>query len=141
VVVWPQRTEDVVAAVKLAAEKGYAVTEPSHPIDESNRRHDVAAEHSDDLAIGELLWAAAQNNVIGIKRLVAQGVPVHAQDYDQRTALHLAASEGSMDAIEYLVAHGHPLNVRDRWFATPRDEAIREGREQAAAYLARVDRV
>ena len=36
----------------------------------------------------ELLWAAAENNIAGLRRLVAQGVPVHAQDYDQRTAIY-----------------------------------------------------
>ena len=121
--------------VRLLEYKGFAATESRHPIDESNRNRDFAAEHGDDLAVVELLWAAAEDNLTGIKRLVAQGVPVHAQDYDQRTALHLAASEGSMEAIKYLLAHGHPLNVRDRWYATPLDEAIREGREEASAYL------
>jgi glutaminase len=66
---------------------------------------------------------------------VALGVPIHAQDYDRRTALHLAAAEGNMKAVEYLVAHGHPLNVRDRWLATPLDEAIREGRNDVAKYF------
>ena len=73
-----------------------------------------------------------------LRRLVAQGVPVHAQDYDKQTALHLAASEGQLDAVKYLVSHGHPLSVRDRWLATPLDEAKREGHEEVAAYLARL---
>ena len=68
-------------------------------------------------------------------RLVAQGVPIHAMDYDNRTALHLAASEGQLEAVKYLVAHGHPLHVRDRWHATPLDEAIREKRDSVANYL------
>ena len=60
---------------------------------------------------------------------------MQAQDYDNRTALHLAAAEGQLDAVQYLVAHGHPLNVRDRWNATPLDEARREGREAVVKYL------
>lgn len=68
---------------------------------------------------------------------MTQGVPVHAQDYDRRTALHLAAVEGHLDAIKYLVNHGHPLNVRDRWGATPLDEALREERQGAAKYLSK----
>jgi glutaminase len=82
-----------------------------------------------------LLWAAAENNIDGLRRLVAQGVPMHVQDYDKRTALHLAAAEGQLDAVKYLVAHGHPLNVRDRWNATPLDEARREGQETIVKYL------
>lgn len=129
------------AVVRIFEGRDFAATEPSHPIDESNRRRDLAAEHGDDLAVVELLWAAAQNNLIGLKRLIAQGVPIHAQDYDQRTALHLAASEGNMEALRYLLAHGHPIDVRDRWFATPLDEAIREGRREAAEYLRTSQRV
>ena len=60
---------------------------------------------------------------------------MHVQDYDKRTALHLAAAEGQLDAVKYLVAHGHPLNVRDRWNATPLDEARREGQETIVKYL------
>ena len=67
--------------------------------------------------------------------LVARGVPVHAGDYDSRTALHLAAAEGSLDAVEYLVYHGHPLHVRDRWGATPLDEAKREQRPSVVEFL------
>jgi glutaminase len=124
--------DSVVRAFQDAGHEGAA---PSHPVDESNTHHDAGADYNDDLAVIELLFAAAQNNVVGIKRLVARGVPVHAQDYDQRTALHLAACEGSLDAMRYLVAHGHPLHVRDRWFATPLDEALREGQEEAAEFL------
>lgn len=126
------RHENVVQIFKRG---GFAAAEPSHPIDESNRSHDYAAEHGDDLAAVELLWAAAQDNLPGIKRLIAQGVPVHAQDYDQRTALHLAASEGNMKAVKYLLSHEHPVNVRDRWFATPLDEAVREGRDEVVNYI------
>ena len=121
--------------VKVFEEAGYSAESPSHPIDELNTHHDIGADYSDNLAVVDLLWSSAQNDLSGIKRLLAQGVPVHAQDYDQRTALHLAASEGSMEAIRYLVAHGHPLNVRDRWFATPLDEALRENRGDAADFL------
>ena len=67
--------------------------------------------------------------------MVAQGVPVHAGDYDSRTALHLAAAEGSLDAVKYLVFHGHPLYVRDRWGATPLDEAKREKRDSVNVFL------
>jgi glutaminase len=121
--------------VRIFKVKGFPETESSHPIDDTNRNHDTAAEHGDHLSVVELLWAASQNNLLGLKRLIAQGIPVHAQDYDQRTALHLAAAEGNMDVIKYLLAHGHPVNVRDRWFATPLDEAVREKRHEAATFL------
>ena len=119
------------------AEKGMPSGNPVHRIDDPSGRHDEAADFSDSLAVIELLWAAADNDVSGLRRLVTQGVPVHAQDYDRRTALHLAAVEGQLDAIKYLVNHGHPLNVRDRWGATPLDEALREERQGAAKYLSK----
>jgi len=117
------------------ADKGMMSGNPVHRIDDPNGLHDEADDFSDSLAVIELLWAAADNDVRGLQRLVAQGVPLNAQDYDQRTALHLAAVEGQIDAIKYLLDHGHPLNVRDRWGATPLDEALREEHQEAAEVL------
>ena len=95
---------------------------PHHRVDDPDGPKDDATEYGDDLAVVELLWASAENNIAGLQRLVAHGMPVHAQDYDKRTALHLAAAEGQLDAVRHLIAHGHPLNVRDRWNATPLDD-------------------
>lgn len=53
---------------------------------------DRSQVHGDADTIVELLWAAAQNDIDGLRRLVVQGVPVSAADYDGRTALHLAAA-------------------------------------------------
>ncbi len=115
-------------------------TDPVHLVEEPSGAHDLGIEYGDDLSVVELLWAASENDLTGLRRLVAQGVPVHAQDYDNRTALHLAASEGHLEAAAYLVRHGHPVNVRDRWNATPLDEAKREGRAEVVDYLESVSR-
>lgn len=101
---------------------------PTGPTDEH-------ALHGDADAVVELLWAANDGQITGLQRLVASGVPVHAADYDRRTALHLAAAEGQLEAVRYLIAHGHPQNVRDRWDATPLDEARREQRDDVIEYL------
>jgi glutaminase len=114
---------------------GISAGAPHHRVDDPGGPKDDATEFGDNLAVVELLWAAAENNIGGLQRLVAHGMPVNAQDYDRRTALHLAAAEGQLEAVRYLVAHGHPLNVRDRWNATPLDEARREGRETVVNYL------
>jgi glutaminase len=121
--------------VRLFEERDGPPSKPQHTVDDAGGLVDSATDYGDDLAVIELLWAAAENNLPGLRRLVAQGVPVHAQDYDKRTALHLAAAEGMLEAVKYLVAHGHPLNVRDRWHATPLDEARREGRREVCNYL------
>ena len=61
-----------------------------------------ADQHGDSESIVELLWAAAENDVEGLRRFVAQGVPISASDYDGRTVLHthgqcdLACGKGGM---------------------------------------------
>jgi len=110
-------------------------TEPVHIVEEPEGITDEMVTFDNELMVIELLFAAAENDVNGLRQLVAKGVPVHAGDYDSRTALHLAAAEGSLQAVKYLVSHGHPLNVRDRWGATPLDEAKREKREEVIDFL------
>jgi ankyrin repeat protein len=64
-----------------------------------------------------LLWAGAQLNVSGVKsaallcsavyegdmqllrRLLRAGARADAEDYDKRTALHIAASDGNLPAV------------------------------------------
>jgi glutaminase len=120
---------------ELLEKANISKSKPQHLVSSSDGDRDSAADYGDDLAVIELLWAAIEGNVAGLKRLLAQGVPVHAQDYDNRTALHLAASEGHLAAVKYLIAHGHPINVRDRWLASPLDEAKREKRQKVVEYL------
>ena len=110
-------------------------TPATHLVEDPNGKTDKMAIYDDELAVIELLFAAFENNVEGVRTLVAKGVPVHAGDYDSRTALHLAAAEGCLEVVEYLVSHGHPLFVRDRWGATPLDEAKREKRKSVINYL------
>ena len=122
-------------ACEVLSKGGVSTGEPYHSVDDPDGPRDDASEYGDTLSVVELLWAAAENNIAGLQRLVAHGVPVKAQDYDKRTALHLAAAAGQLDAVKYLVAHGHPLSVSDRWNATPLDEARREERETVVKYL------
>ena len=96
--------------------------------------------YGDTDAIVELLWAASENDLVGLRRCLAHGIPVSACDYDNRTALHLAAADGRIEAVRYLLAHGHPIHVRDRWGAKPLDEARREGREAAIEILSAAER-
>lgn len=110
-------------------------TEPVHYTENREGATDKAAVFGNSVAIVELLWAACNNDIRGIQRQLAKGVPLSAQDYDHRTALHLACAAGNIDVVKYLVAHNHPLNVRDRWGATPLDEAMRENRTEVIVYL------
>ena len=96
---------------------------------------DSTTDYADVDAVIELLWAAADGDMHGLRRLVACSVPINAIDYDGRTALHVAAAEGKIKAVKYLLAHGHHLNVRDRWGSTPLDEARREQRDEVVSFL------
>ena len=75
--------------------------------------------------VSELLFAAAGNDITRIRQLIAKGVPVHAGNFDSRTALHLAAAEGNLETVK----------LRDRWKSTPLDEAKRENRLQVYNFL------
>ena len=110
-------------------------SEPVHLVEDPDGETDEMATFDNEMMVIELLFAAFENDVPGIRQLVARSIPVHAGDYDLRTALHLAAAEGSLQAVKYLVEHGHPLNVRERWGATPLDEAKREKRDSVVKYL------
>jgi glutaminase len=98
---------------------------------------DASASYGDPEAVVELLWAAAGADLAAMRRLVALGVPLHAADYDGRTALHLGAAAGHVHVCEYLLRHGHPRSCRDRWGATPLDEARREERLDVLELLER----
>ena len=120
-------------AVELLKENG-AQPGRSHHL-ASDGPTDQSELYADSDAVIELLWAAATGSIDGLRRLIAQGVPISAADYDKRTALHLAAAENRADAVKYLLAHGHPRHVRDRWHSTPLDEARREDSDDVVALL------
>ncbi|KAA8532923.1 hypothetical protein F0562_032960 [Nyssa sinensis] len=48
---------------------------------------------------------------------------VHAQDYDNRTPLHVASIHGWIDVAKCLIEHGADVNAQDRWNNTPLADA------------------
>jgi ankyrin repeat protein len=48
---------------------------------------------------------------------------VNQGDYDNRTALHLAAGEGHLEIVKMLCEAGANVNVEDRWKNRPLDDA------------------
>ena len=112
----------------------------SQHVDSESTATEEAAHYGDTDAVVELLWAASENHIDGLRRCLAHGIPVSAADYDGRTALHLAASDGQIDAVKYLLAHGHPIHVRDRWNATPLDDARRESRDAVVELLSTAEK-
>ena len=87
-------------------------------------------------SVVDLCWAAAEGDVDGMRRLVAEGADPAAADYDGRTPLHLAAAEGRLDAVDYLLALGVPSSPKDRWGRSPVDDADRGHHADVADRLA-----
>lgn len=70
-----------------------------------------------------LCWAAALGDLQELKQLYSLGANLNSVNYDQRTALHIAASEGHFSCVQFLVQHGAHRNKVDRWGQSPLDEA------------------
>ncbi|XP_057791590.1 integrin-linked protein kinase 1-like isoform X2 [Salvia miltiorrhiza] len=73
--------------------------------------------------IGNFLSFASRGDRVGLNDMLRQGMPPNVQDYDNRTALHLAASEGHASIVELLLAYNADVNLRDRWQRTPLADA------------------
>lgn len=88
---------------------------------------------------GALCTAACNGDTSQLRTLIAQGVDVNEGDYDQRTALHLAASEGLLEVVQYLVcdAKADPSPI-DRWGGTPLDDAIRSSHQSGLGHHATI---
>jgi len=99
----------------------------------------AAAVHGRSSVTDELIWAASLGDLLAVRRLVAQGVPLDVPDYDQRTAVHLAASEGHFDVVKYCIAHGVRIDVVDRWGNKPLDDAQRHGHDDVVGLLHQQD--
>jgi len=89
--------------------------------------------------VGALLFAASQGDTAALEAQHNSGINLHASDYDQRTAMHLAASEGHAGALQFLVDNakgdGAVLNAVDRWGGTPLSDASSNNHEDCAAIL------
>ncbi|CAL9031743.1 unnamed protein product [Prunus brigantina] len=73
---------------------------------------------------GEFLCiTVARRNLDLLKRLLANDINPNAKNFDQRTALHVAASEGLYPMADFLLEAGSSVLSKDRWGRTPLDEA------------------
>lgn len=71
------------------------------------------------------ITAASEGDLEEVQSLLEYGhVDVNQSDYDNRTALHLAAGEARTAMLEYLCQNGANVNVTDRWGNRPLDDAI-----------------
>mmetsp|Transcript_31254 Transcript_31254/g.87645 ORF Transcript_31254/g.87645 Transcript_31254/m.87645 type:complete len:704 (+) Transcript_31254:67-2178(+) len=88
-----------------------------------------------EAASAALLAAVSMGNASRSKRLLENGAKVGAADYDDRTALHIAASEGYLEIVLLLLDRGANPNPRDRWGNIPLADAMRHGNDEVAELL------
>jgi len=67
---------------------------------------DGALERLNEVGETPLIQAAADNNVRGLRFLLAAGAEVHAKETYGRTALSWAANMGSLECMDQLLEHG-----------------------------------
>lgn len=77
-----------------------------------------ASDTFDMQLIGNFLSFASRGDRVGLNMMLMGGISPNVQDYDKRTALHLAASEGHASIVELLLAYQADLNLQDRWQRT-----------------------
>ncbi|XP_054785512.1 potassium channel SKOR-like isoform X2 [Prosopis cineraria] len=70
-----------------------------------------------------LCMTAATKELDLLRKLLAHGIDPNSRNYDQRTALHIAASEGLFTVAETLIEAGASVLSTDRWGYTPLDDA------------------
>ncbi|XP_059644053.1 integrin-linked protein kinase 1-like [Cornus florida] len=73
--------------------------------------------------IGNFLSFASRGDRVGLNQMLRKGISPNVQDYDKRTALHLAASEGHASIVELLLHYKAEVNLEDRWQRTPLTDA------------------
>ena len=145
-------SEGHMAIVKLLLESGAAVIRSDRwngsALDDALRHdhkeiaqvlRDAGAQlgMSAEQAAAKLTSAAAAGNVQRVREVLddycLRDLP---QDYDNRTALHLAASNGHGEVVALLIAAGAQPSICDRWGGTPLDDAKRHGHAAVVAQLA-----
>jgi len=60
-----------------------------------------------------ICYAAHNNDIQLLESLRLSGGDVTTLDYNQRTALHVAARAGNLEVVEYLLRHGASVHARD----------------------------
>ncbi|XVF75094.1 hypothetical protein PTKIN_Ptkin13bG0160600 [Pterospermum kingtungense] len=80
-------------------------------------------------------FAAYHGDLYQLKSLIRAGADPTKTDYDERSALHLAASKGHEDITSFLIQHGVDINLKDKFGNTPLLEAIKNGQDHLASLL------
>jgi len=102
-----------------------AIASKSSEIIEMLRAKGAKMGNRFDSIAQDLCFAAHTNNVEQLQILIEAGADPNATNFDQRTAMHVAASDGHVKVVEALLAAGASFNVLDRFGNTPLHDAER----------------
>ncbi|RLN38409.1 hypothetical protein BBJ28_00014539 [Nothophytophthora sp. Chile5] len=80
----------------------------------------------------ELREAARNNDILGVKLLLARGMNPNASSGDGTTALHICGQQAIDRAAQVLLEHGADANVSDRLGFTPLHWAVQMRREEVS---------
>ena len=90
----------------------------------SNKVSIIGKQNTDKKFLGYLLLSAAkENDKYTLKEVLSKGCDVNFEDYDNRTALHIAVCENNLDVIKILVQNNAKADIKDRSNKTALDEA------------------
>nr|GMD55482.1 serine/threonine-protein kinase CTR1-like isoform X1 [Ipomoea batatas] len=103
--------------------------------DEDDYSSESCLDGLDMQLIGNFLSFASRGDRVGLNKMLREGINPNVQDYDKRTALHLAASEGHAPIVELLLAYKANVNLKDRWRRTPLTDAKEYGHQDICRIL------
>ena len=118
---------ELIQAIRAAADAAVSSGSwPSADSSESGGALEPSADTAHRKTAADLCDAAFSGDLVRLRGYIDDGLDPDTGDYDQRTAMHLAASEGLLEVVRFLTdeAGANPSPV-DRWGNTPLDDASR----------------
>ena len=97
---------------------------------------EVLKKNSAD-ALYDMIVAAAEGDVSGVKALLQKGLDINTCDFDERTTLHLSSSQGNVKVVELLIKEGADVHAVDRYGNNALHEAVTENHFAVAEMLSR----